>query len=111
MVGPNYAPPQTEVPTEFVEGYSPISDEELVEWWSQFNDPMLDAIIAETIQGNYDLQIALAQVAAARAEVQIQTSYLFPTIDLNAAALRQRFSQNLFTTASNAQAFASGATT
>lgn len=111
MVGPKYQMPDIQMPDQFAEGTAPISDEELCQWWKQFGDPKLDALIEEVVRGNYDFRIALEQVVEARAQFQIQSSALWPTIDLNAVAIRQRFSQNLFTSASNAVAFASGAAT
>jgi len=111
MVGPNYQTPEIEMPEQFTEGVGSISDEELCHWWKQFGDPKLDLLIEEVILGNFEFRIALEQIIEARAQFQIQSSMLFPTIDLNATTIRQRFSQNLFTTAQNAQSFASGATT
>jgi len=111
MVGPNYQKPEIAMPTQFEIDAPSISDEELVLWWRQFNDPTLDALIEEVIEGNFDFRIALEQIIEARAQLQIQNSTLWPTIDLTATAIRQRFSQNLFTTASNVRSFASGATT
>ncbi len=109
MVGPKYNPPEIPMPDCFAEGTAPISDEDLCQWWKQFGDPKLDAIVEEVVQGNYDFRIALEQVTEARAQLQIQSSALWPTIDLKATAIRQRFSQNLFTSAANAMSFASGA--
>src|SRR5262245_44819316 len=37
------------------------------EWWQNFGDPMLDALIAEAIANNKSLQVALARVEEARA--------------------------------------------
>ncbi|MGB7979018.1 MAG: efflux transporter outer membrane subunit [Chlamydiales bacterium] len=111
MVGPRYQTPEVAMPEQFSEGQAPISDEDLCQWWKQFGDPILDEVIDEVIQGNYDFRIAVEQIIEARAQFQIQNSTLWPTIDLNAVAVRQRFSQNLFTTAANAVAFASGTTT
>ena len=111
MVGPNYKTPQLQMPDQFVEGAAPLTDEELVQWWKQFGDPNLDSVIEDVMKGNYDFRIALEQIVEARAQLQIQGSYLWPTIDLTATAIRQRFSQNLFTTTSSAEAFASGETT
>jgi NodT family efflux transporter outer membrane factor (OMF) lipoprotein len=109
MVGPRYEMPNIQMPEQFAEGAAPITDEELCQWWKQFGDPKLDELIEEVVKGNYDFRIALEQVVESRAQFQIQSSALWPTIDLNAVAIRQRFSQNLFTSSGNAVAFASGA--
>lgn len=111
MVGPNYREPELPMPEQFAEGAASITDEDLVGWWKQFKDPKLDSLIDDVMKGNYDFRIALEQIVQSRAQYQIQGSYLWPTVDLNATAIRQRFSQNLFTTAANAEAFAGGTTT
>ncbi len=97
MVGPNYKHPEVAMPLEFeeVDGSVSVADEDLCQWWRQFEDPLLDAFMEEAYLANYDLKIALENVIQARAQYRIQGSYLWPEIDLNAAAVRSRFSQTL----------------
>ncbi len=96
MVGPDYKKPEMGMPSEYIEGNQPCSDEDLCRWWKQFNDPLLDELIEAAVKGNYDYRIALEQIVEARAQYQIQGSYLWPEIDLTAAATRTRYSQNTF---------------
>jgi outer membrane protein, multidrug efflux system len=99
MVGPNYHQPETAMPLEFEEANQeePVTDADLCQWWKQFQDPMLDSFIEAAYRGNYDYRIALEQVVQARDQYRIQRSYLWPEIDLNAVAVRSRFSQSLVT--------------
>jgi outer membrane protein, multidrug efflux system len=110
MVGPKYGKPEIAMPSAFVENKedAPCTDEELCNWWKQFGDPLLDSLIEEAAQKNFDLRIAIEQIIEARAQYRIQGSYLWPEFDLNAVATRSRYSQNIFTTASTATSFASG---
>ena len=103
MVGPNYKKPETEMPVSFEEKNNAemVSDADLCQWWKQFEDPLLNVLIEEAVEGNFDWRIALEQIIEARAQVKIQNSYLWPEIDLNAAATRSRFSNNLFTSSSS----------
>ena len=32
-------------------------------WWEQFNDPVLDDLIQEALESNYDLRLATARIA------------------------------------------------
>lgn len=99
MVGPKYHKPEMCLPSEFEEDQNePVQDEDLCQWWKQFNDPVLDSLIAEALEGNYDLRIAVEKIEQARAQFRIEKSYLWPEIDLNAGATRTRISQNLFPT-------------
>lgn len=111
MVGPNYHRPETAMPSSFEEKQDTqmATDEDLCQWWKQFNDPLLDSLIEEAVKANYDLRIAIEQIVEARAQYKIQGSFLWPEIDLNATANRSRFSQNLITSSSSATSTASGA--
>jgi multidrug efflux system outer membrane protein len=97
MVGPKYHEPEISMPTQFEQDqYEDGRTADLCQWWKQFNDPLLDCLIAEAIFANYDLRIALEKIEQARAQYRIEKSHLWPEIDLNATATRTRFSQNLF---------------
>ncbi len=98
MVGPNYRKPEIAMPAEFLEGKGETegSESNLCGWWKQFNDPLLDELIAQAASANFDWRIALEQIIEARAQYKVQRSKLFPEIDLNAAAIRSRNSQNFF---------------
>lgn len=97
-VGPNYRRPDTPLPSHYVEGEmeAPHAMEELREWWTTFNDPILDELIEEGLRENYDLKIAQERIYELRALYQIEAAELYPTLDLNAEAQRNRTSQSLF---------------
>jgi NodT family efflux transporter outer membrane factor (OMF) lipoprotein len=65
------------------------------QWWKQFNDPTLDALIAEALANNKTLAIAKARVEEARANRVGAQSILFPQITANGSA--QRANQGWFT--------------
>lgn len=98
MVGPDYKKPETAMPSEFVEsqGEPAGTDSDLCQWWKQFDDPFLDELIEEAYYANFDFRIALEQIIEARAQYKIQSSKLWPEIDLNTAAIRSRNSQSVF---------------
>lgn len=110
MVGPNYHKPETAMPSSFeTKSDAEItSDETLRGWWKQLGDPLLDSLVEEAVRGNYDWRIAVEQIVETRAKYRIERSYLFPEVDLNAAANRSRFSDNLFTSSSIANSTAAG---
>lgn len=97
MVGPRYQEPDTLMPTAFQESKEADgSYGNLCGWWSQFNDPVLDSLISEALDANYDLRLAIERIEQTRSQYRIEKSYLWPEIDLNATATRTRISQNLF---------------
>lgn len=62
--------------------------EELTQWWSQFDDPLLPELIDIAQHDNPGLQQALARIAQSRAGVAAARAKLFPEIDANAMAQR-----------------------
>jgi multidrug efflux system outer membrane protein len=54
-------------------------------WWQVFQDPQLQELIRTALKENYDLQLATERIAAARAQVTITRSNLFPQVQGNAA--------------------------
>jgi len=73
----------------FVPGDWPRAD-----WWKMFGDPKLDALVQRALAGNPTLLGAEARVRAANALADAARSTLYPTVDVNAAATRQRLSAN-----------------
>jgi multidrug efflux system outer membrane protein len=53
-------------------------------WREFFTDPKLQALIAQALQHNPDAQVATLNIAAARAQYQIQRAELFPKISASA---------------------------
>ncbi len=54
-------------------------------WWKAFNDPNLDSLIDEALAHNYDLAVAAANVAEARANLGVAQSQLWPRVDAKAS--------------------------
>lgn len=109
-VGPNYHKPEIAMPDTFIESKKgeEISDKDLCTWWEHWNDPLLNSLVREAVVGNFDLRIALEKIIEARSYYRIESSYLGPAVNLQALATRSRFSQNIFTNASDAELIDSG---
>lgn len=58
-----------------------ISKQDLVSWWTVFNDPTLSELIQEALEGNLDVRQARAKVREARAQLTISRAGLFPSVD------------------------------
>ena len=63
-------------------------------WWSIFQDPQLDALEVKAGDANQNIQAAFARLQQARAETRIQRAGLFPSLNLDSAATRNRASPN-----------------
>lgn len=59
-------------------------------FWTQFNDPQLNALVEEALAANLDLRAAVARIEEARGLLQVSRSALYPTLDAQVAATRAR---------------------
>ncbi|MCP6756183.1 hypothetical protein NL533_31650, partial [Klebsiella pneumoniae] len=77
-VGPNYRAPRENIPP----GYSaapatqpvtsqPATPLDQERWWAALHDHHLDGLVQRAVDGNFDLAIATARVAEARATQDI----------------------------------------
>jgi len=87
--GPNYHRPDVQIPAT----YRDLSDNPQVQaqtasyadlpWWQVFQDPQLQELIRTALKRNYDLQIAAERINAARAQLAVTRSSLFPQVQAN----------------------------
>ncbi|AMK78919.1 MULTISPECIES: efflux transporter outer membrane subunit [Methylomonas] len=98
-VGPDYELPATaDLPASFANAQpAEFSDRGIEEqWWKLFNDPQLSALIENTISHNYELKIARANLAEARA-LYLETGLnLLPTVTSHANYTEQKRSTGSF---------------
>jgi len=90
MVGPNYQRPVVQTPSvyrdlkEDPQAQSQAASFADLPWWQVFQDPQLQELIRIALKENYDLQLATERITAARAQVTITRSNLFPQVQGNA---------------------------
>jgi multidrug efflux system outer membrane protein len=88
-VGPNYHRPDVQAPTVFHDSgeskqtTAPSASFADLPWWQVFHDPQLQELIRTALKQNYDLQLAVERVNAARAQVGIARSNEFPQVSLD----------------------------
>ncbi len=93
-LGPDYRRPEVETPAAWRSPVGEASDVANLAWWEQFQDPALTALVVDAVRNNKDLKIATANVEAAFAQYGITRSALFPQVDAQASATRERASRN-----------------
>ncbi len=52
-------------------------------WWKEFNDPVLDSLIARSVDANYNIAQAVSRMAQARQVVNQAHSSYMPTLNLS----------------------------
>ncbi|MCE9531027.1 MAG: efflux transporter outer membrane subunit [Planctomycetes bacterium] len=80
-VGPNYRKPPAPVADDWIDSKSRgvnVATKDLKEWWSVFNDPVLNTLIDQAYRQNLDVRTAGTRILAARAQRDIAVGNLFP---------------------------------
>ena len=95
MVGPDYSRPPVLVPDNYRFAVAPATAESIADlpWFDVFRDPVLQQLVREALQNNYDLRIAAARVEEARAQIGVARSFLFPQLNFNAGGSLQQISR------------------
>ena len=89
-LAPRYHQPAPPVPAAFPTGAayppSPYAARPVGPWRDYFADERLKSVIVQALANNRDLRVAVANVAAARAQYVVQRSNLFPKLNATADA-------------------------
>lgn len=90
-VGPNYVAPTTDMApfhntAAVASRQTTLAAPKLDNWWTGFNDPMLEKVVQRALDQNLDLQASIARVSQARAAAQAAGAQLLPTVDAGASA-------------------------
>ncbi len=97
-VGPNYAKPEVNRITPETwranTGHQVEKPAELAGWWRKLNDPTLNRLIDESIDGNLDLRSAEARIRQAVAVRRATKGDLFPSLSLASSATRIQSASN-----------------
>ena len=84
-LAPDYKRPEQDIPKEWRSvdlGPSPLN----TDWWTRFNDPVLNALVEEALKNNQDLAESLAKIDSAAAKLGVGTSQLAPSVSGAGAA-------------------------
>ena len=82
-----FAPSLAKIDTQLTTGQWPKN-----EWWKDFHDPRLDALIAKAQADAPDMQIARQRIALAEAQAKMAAAADGPQVDFSADAERQKMS-------------------
>ena len=94
MVGPDYVKPKVEAPAKYIYEPQQVADTANSQWWGQFDDPVLDQLIADALANNKNVKIAAANVEQAAGVLTTTRAPLYPQVNYQGDAARQRLSQN-----------------
>ncbi len=92
-LGPDYARPTIDTPEQWRIDDSAANDLANSQWWRQFNDPVLDTLVEDSLRGNLDVRIAAARVDQFLGALNATRSQLYPQIGYGAEASRAQASR------------------
>ncbi|GFE72718.1 efflux transporter outer membrane subunit [Novosphingobium sp. TCA1] len=91
-MAPKYVQPAAPVPVSWPVGDAYLARSEaalpLVSYTEIFRDPRLQSLVEQALINNRDLQVAAANLAAARAQVRVVRANQFPAIGIDGSASR-----------------------
>ncbi|MDO3377329.1 efflux transporter outer membrane subunit [Geoalkalibacter halelectricus] len=91
-VGPEFRTPEIPLPDQWSDDMHDAStlEAERLNWWTGFEDPMLEDLIERALDDNLDLRLQVERVREARARLGLAGAQRWPTLDGQAEAIRQR---------------------
>ena len=89
--GPAYQRPDVTVPAQWQAGAAaPSAASSSPAWWSEFQSPELNRLVAAALEGNRDLKAAGSRIDQARALAQINGANLLPALGLSVDVARDQ---------------------
>ena len=93
-MAPKDVRPAAPVPTNWPVGDSYLRENEAtlpaLSWRDVFRDARLQKLIEQALANNRDLRVAAANIAAARAQYQVQRGAQFPEVDVSGGITERR---------------------
>jgi len=91
-VGPDYKPPELfpegswHAPMQKGLAQAPVAPEQLAQWWTILNDPVLTDLITCAVQNNLDMKLALERIRQYRLLKGIEEADRLPTVNASGGA-------------------------
>jgi multidrug efflux system outer membrane protein len=93
LLGPNYHRPTVDTPATYRFQENEAADLANTEWWKQFDDPVLNELIATALAENKDVKVAAARVDQFLGQFWSTRSQLLPQVGAGFNAGRERVTQ------------------
>lgn len=95
-IGPDFVEPDAKVAKQWLEqNRAELKSGDVMQWWTSFNDPVLNQLIDLAYKQNLDLQIAAVRILEARAQLGIAKGSLYPQKqEIGAALSYDKHSEN-----------------
>ncbi|MDO8289594.1 MAG: efflux transporter outer membrane subunit [Parvibaculum sp.] len=92
---PDYERPAMEIPAGYSGAPGNATDATVsAEWWTEFNDPTLQALMTQALANNLDIAAALARIDQAQGSLRATNSSLLPQVDASGSTSRSESSNS-----------------
>lgn len=93
-IGPEYQRPAMELPDAYsVAAQKPAAVVTPANWWTLYNDEVLNRLVDESLKNNLDLKVAASRVSEARSQLGLAISDQVPSVYATASRERNRNSE------------------
>ncbi len=89
VVGPDYVPPQIDVPKQWTEARTNADVRQLETWWQTFQDPLLNQLIKQAINENLDLKLAANRIRSSRLQYDATIAEALPSLNSHSSVNRR----------------------
>ena len=94
MIGPDYFRPKQALPASYQEAQATDAAATISnQWWTLYNDEVLNDLIAKASKNNADLKIAVARIEEADGYMREVGAALFPQVNLDSTGSRYRVTE------------------
>jgi NodT family efflux transporter outer membrane factor (OMF) lipoprotein len=97
-LGPDFEQPDAELESGWLQDRDPVilaGEANYADWWTVFNDPVLNALVRQAYEQNLSLQVAGLRILQARAQLGIAIGSQYPQLQEAAGSLsRVEISEN-----------------
>lgn len=94
MIGPDYFRPKQALPERYQEAQATDAADAISnQWWTLYNDEVLNDLIAKASKNNTDLKIAVARIEEADGYMREVGAALFPQVNLDSTGSRYRVTE------------------
>ena len=94
MIGPDYFRPKQALPERYQEAQATDAADAISnQWWTLYNDEVLNDLIAKASKNNADLKIAVARIEEADGYMREVGAALFPQVNLDSTGSRYRVTE------------------
>jgi NodT family efflux transporter outer membrane factor (OMF) lipoprotein len=88
-VGPDYVPPQMDVPKQWTEARTNADIRQLETWWQTFQDPLLNQLIKQAVAENLDLKLAANRIRTSRLQYDATIAEALPSLSSHSTVSRR----------------------